>query len=266
MYVPLGRLLGLLLCSLSLLAYSEVLRVPSRPGVHYSLLWSPAAAARETVVLFPGGDGGFGQVRDGLPQSDNFLVRTLPLWQGRGINVAIVGRPDDGSVLSYDNRITEHHLSDIGAILKRVRQLSGHQPWLAGTSRGTVSATAAAIRWQAGIAGLILSSSIVSGNKPGTLTTQDLAAIRLPVLLLHHRNDACPVCRPQDLPATLAMFSQATDRQLQLLTGGAAPLGKACGAWHYHGYTGLEAEAVDLMADWVLSHTPPGARLAASAP
>lgn len=259
MPTPLGRLLGLLMCSLPLLAHSQALRVPTRPGVQYALFWSPAATAMATVVLFPGGDGGFGQVRDGLPQSDNFLVRTLPLWQGRGINVAIVGRPDDGSVLSYDNRITENHLSDIDAVLQRVRQLSGHPLWLAGTSRGTVSATAAAIRWQPRIAGLILSSSIVSGNKPGTLTTQDLAAIRLPVLLLHHREDACPLCRPQDLPATLAMFTHATDRQLQLLAGGAAPRGKTCGAWHHHGYPGLETEAIGLMADWILSHTPSGA-------
>lgn len=252
-------LLGCLLWlySLTALAAGDVLRIATRPGVQHSLLWWPAPAARATVLLFPGGNGGFGRVTDGVPDGDNFLVRAAPLLVAQGLNVAIFGRPDDGSGLGYEARIDAPHLADIGAVLAEVRRRAGQAPWLIGTSRGTLSATAAAIALQPQVAGLILSSSVVGRNKAGAVPTQDLAAIRLPVLLIHHRRDACPVCRPADVPALLAQFSQASDKQLQWLDGGGPPHGKACGAWHWHGYNGIEAEAVAAMAGWIRARPAP---------
>jgi pimeloyl-ACP methyl ester carboxylesterase len=248
---------GALAPGLAAQAAGALLKVPTRSGVSTTLFWEPVAGARATLLLFPGGGGGFGAVTDGRAGGNNFLVRSAPLFAARGFNVAIFGRPSDGGELDYADRIAAPHLQDIGQVLDELQRLSPAPVWLVGTSRGTVSATAAAIAMQARLAGLVLSSSVVSRAKPGAVPTQDLGALRLPVLLLHHRRDACPVCSPAEVPALLDRLTQAPRKQLIWVEGGAGASGDVCTPGHWHGYIGMEREAVDKLADWILQ--APGA-------
>lgn len=232
-------------------AQGVLLKVPTREGVTTTVFWEPAPSAKGTVLLFPGGGGGFGQVEAGRATGNNFLVRSAPRFIANGFNVAIFGRPGDSTDLDYADRITDAHLTDVQKVLERVKQLASGPVWLVGTSRGTVSATAAAIRLQAQIAGLVLSSSVVSGHKAGAVPGQDLAAIRVPVLVLHHARDACPVCRPAEVPAILKGLTHAPVKKLMMVDDGAGPTGEACAALHWHGYIGMEREAVDLITGWI---------------
>ncbi|MBP6337645.1 MAG: hypothetical protein KA375_08625 [Vitreoscilla sp.] len=226
--------------------------VPTRTGISTSVFWQAAKAPKATLLLFPGGGGGFGKVKAGVAGSRNFLVRAAPLFVAQGYNVAIFGKPSDKSELDYPDRISGAHMADIAQVLAHVRGLSPLPVWLVGTSRGSVSATAAAIRLHdPALAGLVLASSVVNRRKVGAVPTQDLAAITLPVLLLHHEKDACTVCSPADVPQILKGLSHAPLKKLVLVNGGANPLGNACGALHWHGYIGMEAEAVGVIADWV---------------
>lgn len=242
----------LALASLWAQAQGVVYSVPTREGVSTTLFWQAATMPKATLLLFPGGGGGFGKVEAGVAGSRNFLVRAAPLFVARGYNVAIFGLPSDRAELDYPDRITDAHLADIAAVLVRVRALSPLPVWLVGTSRGTVSATAAAIGLHdPALAGLVLSSSVVSGRKAGAVPTQDLAAITMPVLLLHHAQDACNVCSPVDVPLILKGLIHAPVKKLVWVNGGANPRGEACGALHWHGYIGMETEAVGGIADWV---------------
>ena len=129
--------------------------------------------------------------------------------------------------------------------------------WLVGTSRGTVSAAAAAIAMpEQPLAGLVLTSSVVSYHSIGSLWSQDLASIRLPVLVMHQARDACRVCRPADVPALLAKFSQAPVKKLLMLDGGANPSGDPCEPMHWHGFVGMDQQAVDAIADWMQHPVP----------
>lgn len=236
-------------------AQGQVHTVPTREGsstVTTTVFWEAAKAPKATLLLFPGGGGGFGAVQDGVAGSRNFLVRSGPLFVAQGYNVAIFGKPSDKSELDYIDRITDAHMADIAQVLAHVRTLSPLPVWLVGTSRGSVSATAAAIRLHdPALAGLVLSSSVVNRRKVGAVPTQDLAAITLPVLLLHHLKDACKVCAPADVPLILKGLSHAPVKRLVWVNGGANPRGSACGALHWHGYIGMEAEAVGVIANWV---------------
>jgi pimeloyl-ACP methyl ester carboxylesterase len=232
-------------------ATGTLFKVPTREGVVTTLFWAPAAGAKATVLLFPGGAGGFGKVENGVATGNNFLVRSVPYFEANGLNVAIFGRPSDAAELGYEDRITDSHLADISQVLDFVHSLAGTPVWLVGTSRGTLSAAAAAIRLQDRVAGLVLSSSVVSSQKTGAVPTQDLAAIRLPVLVLHHTKDACAVCKPSDIPAILAGLTQARSKTLLMVDGGANPSGNPCSALHWHGYIGMEKQAVDLIAGWL---------------
>ena len=237
-------------------AQGQALDVPTRAGVTTSVYWAATPGARATVLLFPGGEGGFGRVEGGRATGRNFLVRSVPLFQARGLNVAVFGRPSDKPELDYADRVAEPHLADVERVLEDLRMRSAAPVWLVGTSRGTVSATAAAIRLQGRVAGLVLSSSVVSPRRTGAVPTQDLAALRRPVLVVHHAQDACPICAPTDVPAILRGLSNVADKRQVLVQGGGPPEGDPCGALHWHGYVGQEAQVVGTIADWIDAHPP----------
>lgn len=243
------------LCASAAHAGGSLLRVPTREGVTTTVFWQAAPNATATVLLFPGGGGGFGRVEDGKPTGQNFLVRSEAYFIAQGFNVAIFGRPSDSQDLDYADRIAEPHMADIARVLAFVREKADMPIWLVGTSRGTVSATAAAIRMSDQIAGLVLSSSVVGNKKPGAVTTQHLAAITVPVLVLHHSKDACPVCDPQGVPAILRGLTNAPVKKLVMVSGGENPTGNVCEALHWHGYVGMEQEAVGVIGGWIRAPT-----------
>jgi len=233
-------------------AEGRLFKVPTRPDVSTTLFWEARDGAKATVFLFPGGAGGFGKIENGKPGGQNFLVRSTQHFLDAGFNVAIFGRPDDTPDLENAERISERHMTDVRAVLEFVQTQSALPVWIVGTSRGTVSAAATAINVRnAGIAGLVLTSSIVIRKLPGNVPGQNLSAIRVPVLVLHHARDACFACRPYEAPAILDGLTNAPVKKLILADGGAEPSGDACGASHWHGFIGMEKQAVDSIAGWI---------------
>lgn len=230
---------------------AEIVRLDVRPGVKLPIHYVKRDGAKATLILIPGGVGGLGKLEGNEPTSPNFLVRSRKHFAEAGFNVAIMGRPRDQDDMTYELRIGTDHLADIRKIIDFVKADTGLPVWLVGTSRGSVSATAAAIAFpQDLLAGIVLSSSVVR-NKPGALPDQKLANIRVPVLLIHHRQDACPICRPEDLPRVLDALKGAPVKKLVMMEGGGPTQGAACDALHHHGFIGIEREAVQAITDWL---------------
>lgn len=239
------------------MAGGQTFKVPTRPDVKTTLFWEAKDAAKATVLLFPGGGGGFGKVENGKPTSNNFLVRSVPYFLENGFNVAVFGRPSDSEELDYADRISENHLADVRAVLEFIKQQSPAPIWVIGTSRGAISAAATVINIQdRNIAGLALTSAVVSSRKTGAVPQQDLAAIKVPVLVMHHTKDACGICQPQEVPAILHGLTNSTTKKEFMLSGGTNPTGDPCGALHWHGFIGMEKEAVDIMANWIKHPVP----------
>lgn len=167
-------------------------------------------------------------------------------------SVGLLTRPNWTTLTESPNRrIAEAHITDVSKILTFVKSRSTVPVWLVGTSRGTVSATAAAIRLQGEFGGLVLSSSVVSYKKLGAVPRQDLAAIAVPVLVFHHAKDACLVCEPREVPSILRGLTNAPVKRLMMVEGGSGPIGDPCEARHWHGFVGMEKEAVDQMTGWM---------------
>ena len=232
-------------------AEGTLFKVPTRDGVTTTLFWETVPNAKATVFLFPGGGGGFGRVEDGKAMGNNFLVRSEPYFLANGFNVAIFGRPSDSEELDYPDRISDTHMTDVRKVLEFVKTKSDAPVWVVGTSRGTVSAAAAAIKLQGEMAGVVLTSSVVSFKKPEAVPRQDLAAIKVPVPVLHHNKDACHLCQPSEVPAILRGLKNAPIKKEIMFSGGANPSGNVCNGQHWHGFIGAEREAVDLIANWI---------------
>jgi hypothetical protein len=249
--------IALTLLSFTANADGHLYKIETRPGVKTTVFWEAREGTTATVFLFPGGGGGFGKVEEGKPTSNNFLVRSVPHFLANGFNVVIFGRPSDSEGLDYADRISDSHLTDVRAVLAFVKIQSNLPIWIVGTSRGTVSATATVIKLQEpSIAGLVLTSSIVSYKKIGAVPTQDLAAIRVPVLVLHHAKDACVHCRPYEVSNILRGLKNAPAKKEIMVDGGSDPTGDPCAALHWHGYIGMEKEAVDMIGNWIKQPSP----------
>lgn len=232
-----------------------VTRVATRENVTVPIYayWQEDAVA--TVVLFSGGAGGYGAIAgDGWPAGGNFLIRTGRHWATYPFNVVMIGRPSDGIDLSSGNvRIGDEHAADNAAILKAIKQRSPVPIWVVGTSMGTISAAAAAIRdGENLIAGVVLTSSIVAYKIPGAVPRQRLEAIRIPTLVVHHEEDACWACRPYEVKNITEALTNAPIKKTILVTGGSGVTGNPCEPMHYHGFVGRQTETVDLIAAWII--------------
>lgn len=199
----------------------ELIKVPTRSHVKTTVFWQSTPDATATLLIFPGGGGGFGKVEQGWPTSNNFLARTSKLWAKEGFNLAVFGRPNDSDELGYDDRLSENHMQDVRAVLEWVKKQSAVPIWVVGTSRGTVSVAATLINIpDIQIAGGVVTSSVVEYKYSGALPRQDLKNIKIPVLVYHHEKDACHACKPYEVPSIVSGLKNSPIKKLMMVSGG----------------------------------------------
>lgn len=237
-------------------ADARIVKLDTRPGVSVSFWYAKRPDAVATVLLLTGGGGGIG-LKNGVPTSTNFLVRSRELFRASGFNVAIVGKPTDVKDLDPVFRTSRAHMDDLRKVVEYLKQ-DAHLPvWLVGTSMGTISATAGAIDFgDAGLGGIVLTSSVTRFNIVGAVPKQKLEDIHVPVLVVHHEKDRCDACRPYEVSYIMKGLKNAPMKKLVLVNGGADPRGDVCEPLHWHGYIGMESEAVALIADWIKKPAP----------
>lgn len=237
-------------------AHDQLLVLPTRDGASISYWWMPAEGAQATVLLLSGGSGGVG-LKDGRPQSSNFLIRSRELFRAEGLNVALLGNPSDKRQLDDAWRTSEMHRTDVGRVLEDIRARAGTTPvWLVGTSRGSISAAALAIGMPRQWAGLVLTSSVTSAQLPAAVPRQALDQIQVPVLVYHHRDDACRITQAAETEWIVQGLKHAPIHKRWIVEGGVNPVGHACEALHWHGFVGMEARAVTDLAGWIKQPRP----------
>jgi pimeloyl-ACP methyl ester carboxylesterase len=243
----------------------ELLTVEARPGAAQSyLLLAPAGAPpRAAAVLLPGGTGNIRlRVEDSIIKfgPNNFLVRARNRFVRGGVAVALVDTPSDQARgMTNAFRKGESHARDLGAVVADLRKRYPAAPiFLVGTSMGSVSAAYAGQRLGGELAGVVLTSSPfrASGRRSthgdSNLSDFDLGSIKVPLLLVHHREDACAIC-----PYAEAQ-RRAGSHPLISVSGGMPPQSDPCEALSAHGYLGREEETVEAIVSWMLKKPYPG--------
>ena len=233
-----------------------LVQVPTRGDQSISYWWMPTEGATATVLLLSGGSGGIG-MRDGQPRSDNFLIRSRDLFRAEGFNVALLGNPSDKRAMDDAWRTSEMHRTDVAAVVQDIRAKGAGQPlWLIGTSRGTISATALAIAMPDQVAGVVLTASISGFNVPAAVHRQAIDQLKMPVLVYHHREDACRITLARDAEWISKGLSNARVKKFWVVEGGENPSGNPCEALHWHGFIGMEARAVEDVGGWIRQPNP----------
>jgi hypothetical protein len=234
----------------------EIVTLPTRTGVTQSyLLVKPAAGAPQAIaLLFPGGAGVLGLRREDDRiefRPDNFLVRSRDEFVRLGVAAAIVDTPSDHPQGMDDHfRLGNAHGADIAAVVSDLKSRFGDIPlFFIGTSRGTVSAAAAARALGETVAGVVLTSTVFLGGSrvagPG-LSGFDFATIRSPLLFVHHAEDGCRYTPYRSAKAQASRFPLIT------IDGGDAARSAPCEALSAHGFLGKEQETVEAIVGWML--------------
>jgi len=211
------------------------------------------------AVLFPGGGGDIrlrSEAGDIKFSQGNFLVRVRGEFVKRGVVAVVIDAPSDqrgGWGMTDEFRFSKEHLADVRAVIADLsRRLPSLPIFLIGTSRGSISAASVGARVDGGIAGVVLTSSMFRATNPRArepgpgLSRFDFGSIKVPVLIVHHREDACAVSPYGDAASLARTFP------LVSVTGGLPPTSDACEPMSPHGYLGRETETVDAIVNWML--------------
>lgn len=236
----------------------------TRPGVTQKvLLLTPGAAPHGVLVMFPGGDGkGHFSERDGgVRLSRNFLLRAAPLFVGRGFVVAVVDAPSDQATGMSDRfRTRAAHTEDARKVVDRLgRQWPGPLVRV-GTSRRTLSVAHLGVSLkEPRVAGLVFTASIGAPHRRFPLSLFDvlLEQITLPVLFVHHREDACEASRFEDAVRLRQRVTGSPRVDFVEVLGGDSRRPEPCQAMSPHGFLGREQDVVTVIGDWVLGKPVP---------
>jgi hypothetical protein len=224
------------------------------------------------VILLTGGTGRIGLTPPVPPavngtlsvNSSNFLTRSRWLFGGYNFVVITLDAASD-YLLMPPNYLMFHqgdpqHISDVEQVIQFARAtFAGLPVWLVGTSRGTAGAFVAAMAGPpTGPDGLVFSSSI-NGNTPpldpDSLFSATLSSITVPVLIVNDAGNTCPGTLPTGDPAVKKALTGSPVVEIKNVAASTLlPLTDNCDPLSSHGYFGKEPHAVEVIAEWIISH------------
>lgn len=246
-----GFLLSVALAPLASQAQVEVKEITTRPGVTVRFVYAKVANPIASAVLFQGGAGNIGIFPNGSMRVENFLSGGAHRFNQNGISVVIPDVPSDRRTLD-DFRHTPEHAQDNAALIEFLRQQSKLPVWAIGTSNGSLSAAASSTHLkEKGPDGVVLTSSTTQAPVAAAHSVKlaPLGDVKVPVLLVHHKQDGCRVTPYDAMPGLIAALSSAKKVELISEEGG-SPMGNPCHTG-YHQFRGIEDRVTNDIADWI---------------
>jgi pimeloyl-ACP methyl ester carboxylesterase len=228
--------------------------VTRREGASQTAVVMKPATPAAAVILFMGGPGRANVSPRGAA-SGNFLIRSQRDFFEENLMVAIVDVPSDRSTLEFF-RNSEAHAIDIAGVIAELRKLAEVPVWAVGTSNGSASVANVASRFppSRGPDGIVLTSSVERSDRGNSVFDASLGRIRVPALVVHHKDDACPWTPYRGAIHLKDALSASPARELIGIDGGSTPYGDPCEPYHYHGFIGRERQVVKIIADWIKAH------------
>lgn len=243
---------------LALQAQAQTVEIPARPGIVMKALVLKAPESKATLLMFAGGHGGLQLFPNGSMRwgENNFVVRTRQGFVDQGFTVILLDAPSDRQSPPFltDFRQTPEHAADVKAAITWARGLSPAPVWLVGTSRGTQSVAYVATELTDADSpdGIVLTASILAGDRGLPVQSLPLERVRVPVLVVHHEQDGCRYCPVAQASRVIEQLKNATRKELMTFSGGHTS-GDACGALAFHGFNGLETQVIRTISEWIVA-------------
>jgi dienelactone hydrolase len=249
---------------------SPVVTINSRNQSIPAILIKPAGVPKGAVILFAGDNGRLDIQSDGTIRflQDNFLVRARSLFARAGYVALLpdlardMKKGDDDVVANY--RGSQDYAVDVNHMVRYMRSQDIRKVWTIGTSRGTLSVANYVARSSTPREltpdGAIYTSGYwklgtdVTGFTIWKLANGDAHKLRVPTLLVVHKQDQCPDTNPDDLSDFSDWLSGGGGPvSVMTFTGGkpSSPQSGPCGALSQHGFYGLDKEVVKRITGWI---------------
>jgi pimeloyl-ACP methyl ester carboxylesterase len=209
-----------------------------------------------SLVVLVGGLGKLDLTPRGLPRdAPGPLTKRREQLTARGFLLAFVDAPSDRPIEGLIGfRTSPEHAVDVDAVIARLRHDAPAPLWLLGSSMGTVSAASVTARLgKDGPDGLVLISSVTRAHPAmrESLADVPLESIRVPTLIIHHRQDPCEITRYEDAAALSRRLASARRVELVTVEGGPPAGGLPCGPESPHAFYGTEDVLIDRLASWI---------------
>ena len=236
-------------------AADTLLTLTPRQGSELRVVADRPAAAIGSVILLAGGPGVLDIDAQGRIQklAGNHLIRTRAAYVRAGYAIFAPDVASDLKSTTY-YRFSAEHAADLALVVAAARKVAS-PVWVLGTSRGAISAANLFARQPSPLPdGLVISSGVLMNTQgQGAVSTGDMGRIRVPVLLLRHRDDACRGTPPTDADRFKVLLVNAPKVDIVTLTGGGPtdPRANPCEANHYHGFLGIDDQAVAATITWM---------------
>jgi hypothetical protein len=81
--------------------------------------------------------------------------------------------------------------------------------------------------------------------------TVRLGDVRVPTLIVRHKDDGCRFSPPSDAPVLLKALAQANPKEILTFEGGNPPRSEPCEVQAQHGYFDIEPQVVDAIVGWI---------------
>jgi pimeloyl-ACP methyl ester carboxylesterase len=236
-------------------AAQEIVTLATRPGVTQSfVILSMDARPQAVALLYTGGGGRINLRREEDEvkfSARNFLPRSSSEFARNGLLPVVMDAPSDQHELTESYRMSAAQTADARAVVRDLKKRYPALPiYVVGTSRGTISAAYLGRDLGDEVAGVVLTSTMFGSSNPRrqapTLRGFDYSRIKAPLLFVHHRDDACehtPYASAAKLAPRYALVS---------VKGGKPAESHACEPLSAHGFYGVEAQAIDAIAAWML--------------
>ena len=231
----------------------ERITLSTRPEVMQSFLYQQSKNPVASVILFEGGPGEI----DDSKRFPGFLQGSRRLFAGKGFSVATVEPPSDrgGDLRGRDAfRLSEEHLQDVEAIIRWLKKQAHVPVWLVGVSLGTQSVAWIGSSTREKLGGLVLASSKTRGRGRSVLE-MELHKIRVPTLIVHHKEDACPGTPLSATKLILESLKNSPQADAKIFDGGYDEGNRPCIPGGPHTFNGIESEVVTVIYAFITANS-----------
>jgi len=220
------------------------------------VLVETSSEPKAIAILFAGGRGPTGITNDGLitKLAGNFLVRSRYSFWFEDIMTAVFDSPASVTQDLRPIHDGQGFADDVGAVIRHLRKTYNLPVWVIGNSRGTVAAASAAGRLgDNGPDGVVFTSSLFYGGSTASVFDLPLENVRIPSLIVHHKQDGCQYTSPTSVPIFQSKLINARAVEVIWIEGGSDG-GNPCQASGYHGFKNVEGSVVGKISNWVKGH------------